>query len=196
MCYFIRWRHTEAGYVPDIPEGIGVLLLAEPGRACDRIDFALFKCDLPDGFEKAGGVHPVSDELADLLDSGEDYPPALALTREDMEGDESRSEGEFAEKLIERLTFYLQEQIALLSSWPRQKGRSVATSMPARIIGLWDTRTTRSCGSPEIISYITIRPKILSLIQGSWNVDSTERDDTETPNYGIGWPSVGPETAA
>jgi hypothetical protein len=111
MYYLIRWKHTEEGYVPDIPEGIGFLMLAESGRACDGAAFALFKCCLPDDYEKSEGVNHVSDELVELLHSAEDYPPALALTREDLESEESRSEIEFSKTLVERLTFYLQEQI-------------------------------------------------------------------------------------
>ncbi len=111
MYYFIRWKHTEEGYTPDIPEGIGFGRLAEPGRACDGAEFALFKCSLPENYEKSEGVNQVSDALAELLRSAEDYPPALALTREDLEADKSRSELEFSGKLTERLTFYLQEQI-------------------------------------------------------------------------------------
>ncbi len=56
-------------------------------------------------------VYPVCDELATLLESAEDYPPALALVRDDLDGDGSPSEAEFSEKLIERLTFYLHGQV-------------------------------------------------------------------------------------
>jgi hypothetical protein len=110
MYYFIRWKHTEEGYVPDIPEGIGFLMLADSGRACDGAAFALFRCCLPDGYEGSGSVNQVSNDLVELLHSAEDYPPALALARKDIESDESRSETEFSKKLVERLTFYLQEQ--------------------------------------------------------------------------------------
>jgi hypothetical protein len=110
MYYFIRWKHTRHGYAPDIPEETGFLMLAEPGRASDGAEFALFRCDLPDGYEKSKGITEVSDELGDLLRSAEDYPPALALTREDLERDESRTTIEFSKKLTERLAYYLQEQ--------------------------------------------------------------------------------------
>jgi hypothetical protein len=110
MYYLIRWKHTKQGYTPDIPEDISFLMLAEPGRACDGAEFALFRCNLPDDYEKPKGITEVSDELVDLLHSAEDYPPALALTREDLESDESRSAIKFSKKLAERLTFYLQEQ--------------------------------------------------------------------------------------
>jgi hypothetical protein len=111
MYYFIRWKHTEEGYTPDIPEDVSFLLLAEPGRACDGAEFALFRCRLPDDYESPENVHLVSDELAELLHSAEDYPPALALARGDLDRDESRSETEFSQKLAERLTFYLHQQI-------------------------------------------------------------------------------------
>jgi len=110
MYYFIRWKHTKHGYAPDIPEGTSFHMLADSGRACDGAEFALFKWDLPDGHEKSRSVRQVSDELVELLHSAEDYPPALALTREDLKSDESRSTIEFSKRLAERLTFYLQEQ--------------------------------------------------------------------------------------
>jgi hypothetical protein len=111
MFYFIRWKHTEEGYAPDIPAGTGFVMLAEPGPAYKGGGFALFRGCLPDACGESEGVKPVSDELADLLQSAEDYPPALALTREDLKDDESQSEIEFSEKLVERLTFHLQRQI-------------------------------------------------------------------------------------
>jgi hypothetical protein len=100
--YFIRWKHTEEGYAPDIPEDVSFLLLAEPGRACDGAEFALFRCRLPDAYESPENVHPVSDELVELLQAAEDYPPALALTREDLDRDESRSETEDYQVVIYR----------------------------------------------------------------------------------------------
>ena len=109
MYYFIRWKHTKHGYAPDIPEETSFLMLAEPGPACKGAEFALFRCDLPDGYEKSKGITEVSDALVDLLHSAEDYPPALALTREDLESDESRPAIEFSKRLAGRLTFYLQE---------------------------------------------------------------------------------------
>jgi len=111
MYYFIHWRHTEEGYVPDIPEDVSLVVLAEPGRASHGAEFALFKCRLPDEYEGFRSANPVPNELAKLLDSAEDYPPALALAREDLEGEESWSEIEFSQKLTERLVFYLDRQI-------------------------------------------------------------------------------------
>jgi hypothetical protein len=111
MYYFIRWKHTEEGYVPDIPEDVSFVMLAEPGGASHDAGFALFKCRLPDEYEGSRSVNPVSDELAKLLGSAENYPPALALAQKDLERDESRSEIEFSRKLMERLVFYLDQQI-------------------------------------------------------------------------------------
>ncbi len=75
MYYFIRWKHTKEGYAPDVPAGVGFLLLAEPGRAADGAEFALFECSLLDGYERSESVSLVSDELGELLDSAKDYPP-------------------------------------------------------------------------------------------------------------------------
>ena len=110
MYYFIRWKHTRHGYTPDIPEGTSFLMLAEPGRARDGAEIALFRCDLPDGYDKSEAITEVSDALVELLHSAEDYPPALALAREDLESGASRSAMEFSKRPAERLTFYLQEQ--------------------------------------------------------------------------------------
>jgi hypothetical protein len=56
MYYFIRWKHTEEGYTPDISEDVSFLLLAEPGRACDGAEFALFRCRLLDDYESPENV--------------------------------------------------------------------------------------------------------------------------------------------
>ncbi len=111
MYCFIRWKRTEAGYAPDVPEGVGFLVLAEPARASDGPEFGLMECCLPEGCEESKGMYEVSDDLEELLDSAKAYPPALALMREDLAPDECPSEIEFARRLVERLIFHLQRQI-------------------------------------------------------------------------------------
>jgi hypothetical protein len=110
MYYIINWKHSEEGYAPDLPEGIGFALLAEPGRAHEGARFALFKCHLPEDI-KNPGVKEVNDKLTDLFDSASDYPPAMTFTRADLDKCKCETESEFSEKLIERLEFHLKQQI-------------------------------------------------------------------------------------
>jgi hypothetical protein len=110
MYYFVRWKHTENGYTPALPDDVGFMMLAEPGRASDGASFALFECNLPDGYRKSAAVKPVAPELVELLDSAKDYPPALALARDEV-ADEVRSEDTFAKKLAERLIYHLERQV-------------------------------------------------------------------------------------
>jgi hypothetical protein len=111
MYYFIRWRHTEEGYEPDLPYDVSFSMLAEPGRASDGAGFALFECDLPEEFGKTDSICEVPDELSELLDSAKDYPPALALTRDELKFDNSCSETKFANMLSDHLTHHLEKQI-------------------------------------------------------------------------------------
>lgn len=111
MYYFIRWRHTEEGYEPALPDDVSFVMLAEPGRTSEGAEFALFECDLPEEFEESGSVNEVPDELSELLDSAKDYPPALALARDALKCNQSCSETEFANKLADQLIKYFQEQV-------------------------------------------------------------------------------------
>lgn len=107
MYYFIRWRNTQDGKVADLPEDVDYAMLAEPSSSSD---YALFECIVPDEYEDSEAVEPVSDYLSDLLESAKDYPPALALAREEVKSERSIFESEFAKQLIERLEFHLKRQ--------------------------------------------------------------------------------------
>ncbi len=111
MYYFINWIHTKEGYEPALPDDVPFLMLAEPGRASEGAKFALFECDLPDDFEESDSISEVPDELLDLLDSAKDYPPALALVRDEMKCDHSCSETEFSNMLADHLTHHLERQV-------------------------------------------------------------------------------------
>jgi len=66
------------GREPDFPEEVGYLLLAD-----SRIsEWKLYQCSYDD--EKVNINNPVNNELKLLLYSAERFPPALALTREDI----------------------------------------------------------------------------------------------------------------
>lgn len=72
-------HHPEEGFCPVFPEEASFLLLAEPGRSTR---FALYRCDqfLPEG----EGYGRVPEELEKLLMAAEEYPPALALARDEL----------------------------------------------------------------------------------------------------------------
>lgn len=111
MYYFIRWRHTKEGYEPELPEDVPFMMLAEPGPASGGAEYALFECDLPEELEESGLISEVPDELSELLDSAKDYPPALALARDELNCDQSCSETDFAKILAHKLTYHLEKQI-------------------------------------------------------------------------------------
>jgi hypothetical protein len=79
---FARWRrHGADGYEPDLPEGAAFLSLAEPGRSARWGVFAVSGA-LDD--VAIAALSRVPPKLDVLLHSGQHYPPALALARDDM----------------------------------------------------------------------------------------------------------------
>jgi len=111
MYYFIHWRYTPEGYEPALPHEVPFSMLAEPDQASRGAKFALFECDLLEGFEESDSISEVSSELSELLDSAKDYPPALALARDELKLEPHCSEIEFSNKLVERLNHHLQKQV-------------------------------------------------------------------------------------
>jgi hypothetical protein len=100
MYYVINWIHTADGYRPALPEDLAFAMLAEPGTASEGATFALFECELPEDFPASEAVEPVPDRLAELLDSAKAYPPALALTRDQMNKTHQHSKPDFTEALV------------------------------------------------------------------------------------------------
>lgn len=108
MYYFIEWNHSETGYSPDLPEGTGFLLIAEPG---DTGTFGLFQVEnLTETDIPHYRMEPVSQEMILLLQSAEQYPPALALAREKMRSVTGETPTRFSEILIESLHEHLANQ--------------------------------------------------------------------------------------
>ena len=107
MYYFIDWRETEEGKTANLPDDVDYIMLAEPFSTSG---YALFECVIPDEYEEVDFAEPVSDYLHDLLESAKAYPPALALTRNEIRGTEVILRSDFAERLIARLEFHLQHQ--------------------------------------------------------------------------------------
>ncbi len=79
---FIEWEDLQEGKMPKLPEDVPFLLLAGTPEISN---WALFECDLPEDYEFNDSIEPVSEELEILLYSAKNYPPAMALARDDME---------------------------------------------------------------------------------------------------------------
>lgn len=77
--YFVRRTQTRFGFGPDLPRGLGFLEMADPGSASP---WALYRCDRRRRLGRS--MRAVSRELQTLLWSGEAYPPAFALARNDL----------------------------------------------------------------------------------------------------------------
>ena len=78
--HFAKWRPALDGneQEPDLPQGIGYLLLADSRLS----EWSLYQCSYDN--EKININNPVNNELKLLLYSAERFPPALALTRDDI----------------------------------------------------------------------------------------------------------------
>ena len=107
---YANWEpDPSGGRGPKLPPNHGFLLVAEPGYASE---WALFRVDLAD-YTRREGLTPITDELDGLLLSGEMYPPALALARDEvMEHFSGRvaSHAEFDGFYRERLRHHLAAQ--------------------------------------------------------------------------------------
>ena len=101
MYCFVNWRETSDHKEPDLPEGLGYLVLAEPYQDSD---YVLLQISYADEYQPA---MPVSDELEDLLGAAEQYAPALAITRETISSEELIDQQAFERLLIERLRHLL-----------------------------------------------------------------------------------------
>ncbi len=116
MYCFIDWVETRGeGFRPDLPDGVGFTLLAEPGQEVNenKLTWAIFRTRIPyDDRADYPQCEFVSAELDGLIRSGETYPPALAFARDDMQhltaADVSRAD--FARIYTEQLRFHLLEQ--------------------------------------------------------------------------------------
>lgn len=107
--YFVDWKEIEDGKSANLPDEVDYMMLAEPSSVSD---YALFECVIPDEYEEfeLEFAEPVSDYLHDLLESAKGYPPALALTRKEVRGNDFVSRSNFAEQLISRLEFHFARQ--------------------------------------------------------------------------------------
>jgi hypothetical protein len=72
-------HHPEEGFYPAFPEEVSFLLLAESNRSAR---WALYQCDQV--LLEGEGYVRAPQELEQLLASAEEYPPALALARDEL----------------------------------------------------------------------------------------------------------------
>lgn len=107
----VSLKKTDDGWTPEIPEAEGMLLLAESSRqSCFALyQVTLYLNELP---EILRGMR-VEKELECMIESGETYPPALALAREDMLSifkDSEPSPDEFLSAYKRMLRYHLSRQ--------------------------------------------------------------------------------------
>jgi len=110
-CY-VNWKQTPDGFTPDLPEDKGFALIAEPSERAICAGYALFKFDYDYDEPLPQNVHEVPEELETLIMSAEDYPPALALTRDraEKESPPECNQETFSAILIQILTEELEKQ--------------------------------------------------------------------------------------
>ena len=108
MYCFAGWRQaTEGeGLEADLPENAGYWVMAEPRGT----EYALVECDLSEEVYDQFQANRVSDKLADSLESGRQYAPALALMRRDARRKDFDNITAFQSLLIKSLEKHLGEQ--------------------------------------------------------------------------------------
>src|SRR5262245_18077178 len=76
--YLVKWGRVGRGIGPLLPRGVGFLEMADPGL---RSRWALYRCDRV--WRLGRVMRWLPERLWLLLSSGDVYPPALALARND-----------------------------------------------------------------------------------------------------------------
>lgn len=104
--YILNWSlNAQEERTPDIPDKIDFLLLFEPfGQAA----WAVFECDYIEEMES----FRTPCDLALLIDSAKDYPPALAQSKRDVGLQPFRADEkeQFLNFIKERLSYHLDRQ--------------------------------------------------------------------------------------
>jgi len=97
------------GRGPDVPDGVGFLLLADP--LVTGSSYALYRLDVPETMV-VPQARPLPEDVEALIGSGEDYPPALAQARDAVElreGHEPQPD-DFLRRYADHLTGFLAAQ--------------------------------------------------------------------------------------
>ncbi len=88
MFCFVNWKYEEEAKSPAVPDDVGYTVIAEPSHTSE---YALLECDLPYDFCGTAQIQQVSEQLTDLLESAKQFPPALAIMRDEFNGNEPLS---------------------------------------------------------------------------------------------------------
>ena len=81
MYCFIRTSKSSNRPKPDLPDNIGFLELAYSNN---QVKYGLYECAFEDATGVPESVEPVDERLKELLESAKDYPPALAIMRDEF----------------------------------------------------------------------------------------------------------------
>ena len=97
-----------AGFTPAFPDGTGFVLLAGPSS---QPTWGIFACCAE--VDSSESVEPVSTDVGSMIESGRQYPPALALARDDASAFPDHlqmNRREFADRYAERVAHHLSRQ--------------------------------------------------------------------------------------
>jgi len=141
------------GLVPDCPDAVGFLLLAD----IPDVGWGIFHVDEDDAWSPE---NPVSDELAGLIESAKRYPPAMGLAREEVcqvFGDHRPSQAEFARAYGVALRTHLSRQ----HESPYVMAAAMTDEVGYLTSGEWYWVLEVS-GSPPVVSWVSADFQILS----------------------------------
>lgn len=107
--YVIRDLTDDANSKPAVPPGVRAQLLARPGHPNAR--WGIYRCDAE--IPASGHVKPLPPETEALIRAADDFPPALALVRDDVDALFDRhvpTNDELSARYAERLARRLREK--------------------------------------------------------------------------------------
>lgn len=107
MVYLFDFIKTEIGWIPPIPDGFQYTFLGCPQNR----SFGLLEAVLPDDFPHNEKITPVDDVSREVALSGFKYPPALALTKLQINALSNISKSDFLTLFIEFLGKHLRNQL-------------------------------------------------------------------------------------
>ncbi len=109
MWYYIAdYQTTKHGLAPALPPKVGFVLMAAPG---DAPPWGVFGCNVE--VPPSAKVRQIPEELSLALANAEQYPPALALARHDLDRefeDRPHSEVEFCRRYASILREHMAQQ--------------------------------------------------------------------------------------
>lgn len=88
MFVITNWIMKEDRYEPNIPEDVGYLCIAGDSLSST---FGLFECEYLEDEEMTDGMQEVPLELSGLLESAKDFPPIIAIARDEMKNNTTKN---------------------------------------------------------------------------------------------------------